>query len=82
MLRGLGGSEPEKELGTTRHRGGCRKLNIEQLHNMHSSSKIVKSNYIKTLRREGYVRRIVEMRTACNILVRKPKHFGKGRVFP
>jgi hypothetical protein len=50
---------------------GWRTLHNEELHNLYSSSNIIRIIKLRTLRWEGYVACMVEMRNAYTILISK-----------
>jgi hypothetical protein len=58
--------------------GDWRKLHNEELHNLYSSSNIIRKNKSRGVRRAGHVARMGEKRNAYRILVKKPK--GKSSV--
>jgi hypothetical protein len=61
--------EPKRDEMT----GGWRKLHNEELHNLYSSSSIIRMIKSMRLRWEGHVARMRERRYACRILVGKPE---------
>jgi hypothetical protein len=58
--------------------GGWRKLHNEELHNLSSSSNIIRMIKSRRMRWAGHVARIGETRNAYRILVRKPEDQGVG----
>jgi hypothetical protein len=52
---------------------GWRKLHNEELHNLYSTSSIIKMSDSRRMRRAGYVARMGEKKNACRILARKPE---------
>jgi hypothetical protein len=53
--------------------GDWRKLHIEELHNLYSSSNIIRMIKSRRMRWAGHVARIGETRNAYRILVGKPE---------
>jgi hypothetical protein len=53
--------------------GDWRKLDNEEIHNMYSSSKIIRMIKSRRMRWPGHVARMEETRTAYRILVGKPE---------
>jgi hypothetical protein len=60
---------PKRDEGT----GGWRKLHNEELHNLYSSSNIIRMMKSKRMRWARHVARMGEKRNACRILVGKPE---------
>jgi hypothetical protein len=52
---------------------GWRKLHNEELHNLYSTSNIIRMTKSRRIRWAGHVTRIAEKRNACRILVGKPE---------
>jgi hypothetical protein len=53
--------------------GDWRKLHIEELHNLYSSSKIIRMMKSRRMRRSRHIARMGETRNAYRILVGKPE---------
>jgi hypothetical protein len=53
--------------------GGWRTLQNEELHNLYSSSSIIRMTKSRRMKRAGHVARMGEKRNMCRILVGKPE---------
>jgi hypothetical protein len=53
--------------------GGWRKLRNEKLHNMYSSSSIIRIIKSRRMRYAGYLARMTEKRNACRIPLGRPR---------
>jgi hypothetical protein len=53
--------------------GGWKKLHHEELHNLYSSSNIIRMIKARRMRWARHVARMAEKRNACRILVEKPE---------
>jgi hypothetical protein len=67
VLRRIFGPKRDEETG------GWRKLHNEDLHNLYSSSSVIRMIESKRMRWAGHIARTREKRNACRILVRKPE---------
>jgi hypothetical protein len=67
LLRRIFG--PKREEGM----GGWRELHIEELHNIYSSTNVIRVMKSKRIRGVGHVAQMGEMRNTYNILVGKPE---------
>jgi hypothetical protein len=53
--------------------GGWKKLHVEELHNLYSSSCIIRMIKLRRMRRAGHVARMGKKTNACSISVGKPE---------
>jgi hypothetical protein len=68
----------KKKQGAEKMAGGWRRLHNEELHNLCTSSNIVRVIKLRRVRWAGHVACVGEIRNAYRILVRKP--YGKKSV--